>query len=63
MTDEEWESKSPEWRKGYNTWAHDETGESPTMEYVKAQSQEWQDGFFYAVRNVGAVVPMGGRYE
>ena len=57
MKQEEWLAHSEEWRKGYNTWAHDETGESPKLEYIKAQSQEWQDGFWYAVRTVGAVVP------
>lgn len=58
MTKEEWDSKSPEWKKG---WRAGQLGEDIIMsdEEIESMSDDWKDGLVFAITHpTGGYVPM-----
>ena len=48
MSNEEWRSRTAEWRRGYNASNND-------APFDESKSEEWRSGYIYALKN-----PMGG---
>ena len=58
ITKEEWDSKSPEWKRG---WRAGQLGEDMNMSdrEINAMSDDWKDGLKFAITHpTGGDVPM-----